>query len=193
MVGLSAGATIAGWAAATRPEVSRLVLAAPLVAPVGFPLPLVRLFVKFPRIVPRLYWWWDPRVKAKIVGSPHAYPGFPLPGIMSFLHLSEWLYDGSVSVGHDLERVVLVTNPGDFAIRKDAARAFASAVFERHRAYLGEAVIDAGLKWMHDFVDPLSPSTGTTQQVADILLASLGTGEPTAGGVLVPPLVTEQP
>ena len=193
VVGLSAGATIAGWAAATREEVSRLVLAAPLVAPVGFPLPLVRLFVKFPRIVPRLYWWWDPRVKAKIVGSPHAYPGFPLPGIMSFLHLSEWLYDGSVVVGHDLERVVLVTNPGDFAIRKDAAKAFASAVFERHSAYLGEALIDAGLKWMHDFVDPLSPSTGTTRQVADILLASLGTGEPTAGGVLVPPLVTEQP
>lgn len=193
VVGLSAGATIAGWGAATRHEVSRLVLAAPLVAPVGFPLPLVRLFVKFPRIVPRLYWWWDPRVKAEIVGSPHAYPGFPLPGIMSFLHLSEWLYDGSVQVGHELERVVLVTNPGDFAIRKDAAKAFASAVFGPHSAFLGEALIDAELKWMHDFVDPLSPSTGTAEQVAAILLAALGTGEPTAGGVLVPPLVTEQP
>ena len=192
-VGLSAGATIAGWAAATRHEVRRLVLAAPLVAPVGFPLPLVRVFVKFPRVVPRLYWWWDPRVKAKTVGSPHAYPGFPLPGIMSFLHLSEWLYDGSVQVGHDLERVVLVTNPGDFAIRKDAAQAFASAVFEARAGYFGEALIDPELKWMHDFVDPLSPSTGTTEQVAAILLASLGTGEPTAGGVLVSPLVTEQP
>jgi hypothetical protein len=192
-VGLSAGATIAGWAAATRQEVSRLVLAATLVAPVGFPLPLVRLFVKFPRIVPRLYWWWDPRVKAKIVGSPHAYPGFPLPGIMSFLHLSEWLYDGSVQVGHDLERVVLVTNPGDFAIRKDAAKAFTSLVFWPRAEQSGEALIDPDLKWMHDFVDPLSPSTGSTEQVAAILLASLGTGEATAGGVLVQPLVTEQP
>ncbi len=192
VVGLSAGATIAGWAAATRHEVSRLVLAAPLVAPVGFPLPLVRLFVKFPRIVPRLYWWWDPRVKARTVGSPHAYPGFPLPGIMSFLHLSEWLYGGSVRVGHDLERVVLVTNPGDFAIRKDAAKALASTVFAPHAGYYGEALIDADLKWMHDFVDPLSPSTGTTEQVAAILLAALGTGDPTAGGVLVAPLVTEQ-
>ena len=191
-VGLSAGATIAGWAAATRHEVRRLVLAAPLVAPVGFPLPLVRLFVKFPRVVPRLYWWWDPRVKAKTAGSPHAYPGFPLPGIMSFLHLSEWLYDGSMQLGHDLERVVLVTNPGDFAIRKDAARAFASAVFAPRAESFGEALIDPGLKWMHDFVDPLSPSAGTTEQVAAILLAALGTGEPTAGGVLVQPLVTEQ-
>jgi len=86
-----------------------------------------------------------------------------------------------------------VTNPGDFAIRKDAARTFASAVFAPRAAYFGEAGIDAGLNWMHDFVDPLSPSTGTIQQVAAILLASLGKGEPTAGGVLVPPLVTEQP
>jgi hypothetical protein len=88
---------------------------------------------------------------------------------------------------------VLVTNPGDFAIRKDAAKAFASAVFAPHAATFGEALIDADLKWMHDFVDPLSPSTGTAEQVAAILLASLGTGDPTAGGVLVPPLVTEQP
>ena len=121
LLGLSAGATMAAWGAATRPEVSRLVLAAPLAAPVGFPMLLVRLFARFPRIVPRIYWWWDPRVKDKIVGSPYAYPGFPLPAIMSFLALSEWLFDGSVRVGHQLDRTVLVTNPGDFAIRKDVA------------------------------------------------------------------------
>lgn len=193
VLGLSAGATMAGWAAATRGEVSRLVLAAPLVAPVGFPMPLVRLFVKFPRIVPRIYWWWDPRVKERIEGSPYAYPGFPIPGIMSFLHLSEWLYDGTVRAGHELERVVLVTNPGDFAIRKDAARDFASTVFGGHAEYLGEATVDPALKWMHDFVDPLGPSGGTTEQVSAILLATLGPGEPAAGGVLVPPLVTAQP
>jgi hypothetical protein len=112
---------------------------------------------------------------------------------MSFLHLSEWLYDGSVQVGHDLERAVLVTNPGDFAIRKDAARAFAATVFRPRAQSFCEALIDPDLKWMHDFVDPRSPSTGTAQQVAAILLASLGTGDPAAGGVLVAPLVTKQP
>ncbi len=192
-IGLSAGGTMAGWAAATRPEVARLVVAAPLVAPVGFPEPLVRLFVKFPRIVPGIYWWWDPRVKAKITGSPHAYPGFPLRGIMPFLHLSEWLYDGSVAAGHELERTVLVTNPGDFAIRKDVARSFAERVFAPASIRFGEAHVDPDLKWMHDFVDPLSPSTGTTEQVTAVLLAGLGTGEPTATGVLVEPLVGEQP
>lgn len=189
VVGLSAGATLAGWAAATRTEVSRLVLAAPLVAPTGAPMPLVRLLVKFPRIVPRLYWWWDPRVKEKIVGSPHAYPGFPVPGIIPFLHLSEALFDHSTPVGHRLARTVLIENPGDFAIRKDAARDLAETVFFPRSDVTGIACIDPELKWMHDFVEPLSAGSGTTEQVVAVLLAALGAGDPAAGGVLVPPLV----
>lgn len=193
VIGLSAGATLAGWAAANRAEVARLVLAAPLVAPVGFPLPLVRLMVRFRGAVPKLYWWWDPRKKADLGHSPYAYPGFPIPGLMPFLHLSEALIDHSVSAAHELDRVVLTSNPGDFAIRRDAARAYAAGVFGVRSGYYGEANIDPGLKWMHDFVDPYSPGAGTTEQVVAILAAALGVGDPTAGGVLVPPLVTEQP
>jgi pimeloyl-ACP methyl ester carboxylesterase len=193
VVGLSAGATLAGWAAATRGEVSRLVLAAPLVAPTGFPLPLIRAMVRYPSIVPRFYYWWDPRKKARLGHSPYAYPGFPVPGLMPYLHLSEALFDHSVEAGHSLERVVLVTNPGDFAIRKDAARDFASGVFGVRAERFGEARVDGALKWMHDFVDPFSPDAGTTEQVVAILSAALGVGESSAGGLLVAPLVPEQP
>ncbi len=193
VIGLSAGGTLAGWAAANRAEVERLVLAAPLVAPKGFPLPLVRLMVRFPILVPRIYWWWDPRKKADLGHSPYAYPGFPIPGVMPFLHLSEAMMDHSVVAGHRLERVVLTSNPGDLAIRRDAARTFAGDVFGVRSGYYGEANIDPGLKWMHDFVDPYSPDAGTTEQVVAILTAALGVGEPAAGGVLVSPLLTEQP
>ena len=189
--GLSAGATLAGWAAATRPEVVRLVLAAPLVAPTGIPMPLVRLLVKFPRIVPKIYFWWDPRKKAALGHSPYAYPGFPLTGIVPFLQLSEGLFDQSVGVAHELDRSVLTQNPGDFAIRKDAARGFAENLFFLRSKVSGIARIDPELKWMHDFVDPWSPDAGTTAQVVAILLASLGEGDPSAGGVLVPLLVPE--
>lgn len=193
VVGLSAGATLAAWAAATRTEVSRLVLAAPLVAPKGAPLPLVRALVRFPRIVPRFYYWWDPRKKADLGHSPYAYPGFPVPGLVPYLHLSEALFDHTVPAGHRLERTVLLSNPGDFAIRRDAARSFASGVFAPFSDYAGEANVDGALKWMHDFVDPWSPGSGSTEQVVAVLLACLGPGEPTAGGVLVPPLVSGQP
>ncbi len=174
VVGLSAGATMAGWAAATRSEVSRLVLAAPLVAPVGFPLPLVRAVREVP----------PDRAPALLVVGPAGEgeasraartptPASRCPGIMTFLHLSEWLYDHSVRLGHDLERVVLVTNPGDFAIRQGrgaGVRAHASSATRPTTS--ARRTIDADLKWMHDFVDPLSPATGTTEQVVAILLGS---------------------
>jgi carboxylesterase len=193
VIGLSGGATLAAWAAATRIEVRRLVLAAPLVAPTGIPQPLVRALVRFRAIVPRFYYWWDPRKKAELGHSPYAYPGFPVPGLVPYLHLSESLFDHAVVAGHRLERVVLVTNPGDFAIRRGPARAFATGVFAPHADCYAEALVDGGLKWMHDFVDPWSPGAGTPEQVVAILLAAFGTGDPSAGGVLVPPLVPEQP
>lgn len=191
--GLSAGAAVAGWVAATRPEVTRLVLAAPVAAPKAVPLPLVRLFARRPGLAPRFYYWWDPRVKENLGHSPHAYPGFPVPGLVPYLQLTEALTDGAVHAGHELERVVLLRNPGDFAIRHDAARAFAGAAFGASARVSAEVVMDGDLKWMHDFVDPWSPGAGTAAQVADILLACFGVGEPSAGGLLVPPLPEPQP
>lgn len=193
VVGLSAGGTMASWASATRDEVRRAVVMAPLVAPKGFPMPAVRLCVKFPRIVPRMYMWWDSKAKADLGHSPHAYPGFPMPGVMPFLHLSESLFDHSVAVGHRLERFVLVTNDNDAAVGQDAARAFAVTVFADSADYFAEARVDPGLNWDHDFVDPWSPAGGSTEQVVAVVLAALGVGEPTARGLLVPPLVSEQP
>lgn len=195
VIGLSAGGCLAAWAAATRPEVSRAVLVAPLVGPKGLPMPAVRLCVKFPRIVPNFYLWWDPRLKAELSKSqsPHAYPGFPLPGLMPFLQLSEALFDGSVPVTERLQRVVLVTNPSDLAVRGDQASAFATRVFAAEADTYGEGNVDPELQWTHDFVDPWSTAGGSTEQVVAVLTAALGVAEPTAGGVLVPPLLTEQP
>ena len=191
--GLSAGGVLAAWAA-TRREVRRAVLLAPLVAPKGVPLPVVRLLARFPRLVPRFYYWWDPRLKENLGHSPHAYPGFPLPGLVPYLQLAEALLDGAVAVEPGgLERVVLVTNPGDFAIRRDAARRFATTVFASGAGYYGEATVAAELGWWHDFVDPWSPHGGTTEQVLGVLRASFGVDDPAAGGVLVPPLVQRQP
>lgn len=191
VAGLSGGGNVAAWAAATRDEVDRLFLIAPSVAPFGCPVALVRFAATHPRLVPNLYWWWDPRVKEKLEGSPYAYPGFPLPGMVAYLQLSEWLIDGTVTAGHELERVVLLTNHGDFAVRRGVARQFTSTVFGAQAGYLGEARIDPGLKWMHDFVDPTA-GAGSALEVAAILQAGFGVGDPAAGGVLVPPLVSEQ-
>lgn len=188
VVGLSAGGVLAAWAAATRHEVSRAVLSAPFVAPKSIPMPVVRLLIRFRPVIPRVYFWWDPRKKENLGESPYVYPGFPLPGMVPFLHLGEALYDGHVQPNHRLRRVVLVSNPGDFAIRRDVARTFTFRVFESRTDTIAEASIDGNLGWWHDFVDPWGPHVGTADQAAAIFSAALGIGEDASAlGTLVPP------
>lgn len=184
VVGLSAGGVLAAWAAATRAEVSRLLLIAPLIGPKGFPMPAVRLAVKFPKLIPNFYLWWDPRLKANLGHSPYAYPGFPLPGVIRFLHLSESMFDGSVPAAHRLERAVLVTNPSDLAVRADAATEFAARVFKPDADFYAHLSVERGLKWTHDFVDPWSPDGATPDQVVAVLAAGLGVGDPSAHELL---------
>ncbi len=55
------------------------------------------------------------------------------------------------------------------------------------------AEIDPSLRWMHDFVDPFTPGTATTEQTTAIIRAALGVGAPDAAACMVPPLVSAQP
>lgn len=194
VVGLSAGGVLASWAAATRPEIRRAAVASPFVAPKAIPMGLVRLLIRFRPLVPRIYFWWDPRKKADLGESPYVYPGFPLPGMVPFLHLAQSLLDGRVHAVNHLRRFVLISNPGDFAIRRDVARRFALRTFTGRADVLVEATIDGALGWWHDFVDPWGPHIGPTEQVAEVFLSALGVArDATAGGALVDPVPTVDP
>lgn len=194
VVGLSAGGVVAGWVAATRIEVERVVLSAPFVAPKAIPYPVVRLLIRFKSLVPGIFFWWDPRKKADLGESPYVYPGFPLPGMVPFIHLGEALYDRHVDVVNTPRRVALTSNPGDFAIRRDVARTFTHRVFDGHAGSVLEVTLDGGLGWWHDFVDPWGPHHGPAEQVAEIFCAALGVAvDPSAGGAIVDPLPPSDP
>ncbi|HSK47775.1 MAG TPA: hypothetical protein VLA05_07215, partial [Coriobacteriia bacterium] len=163
-------------------------------APKGIPLPVVRLLVRFRPLIPKVYFWWDPRKKENLGESPYVYPGFPLPGMVPFLHLAESLYDGKVEPTNHLRRVVLVSNPGDFAIRRDIARKFFSRVYEGRADMTAEVTLDPALGWWHDFVDPWGPHVGPADQVSEVFLAALGAGaDPAARGAIIAPLPMLEP
>lgn len=194
VMGLSAGGILAGWAAATRPEVQRVVLVAPFVAPKAIPLPVVRLLIRFRPIIPGMYFWWDPRKKENLGESPYVYPGFPLPGMVPFLHLGQALLDGRVAPASPLERAALVSNPGDFAIRRDVAKRYAERAFGASHGGLVEVTLDSELGWWHDFVDVHGPHGGPTEQVAEVFSAAFGIADdPSAGGAIVEPLPAPAP
>lgn len=194
VLGLSAGGVLAAWAAANRSEVRRAVLSAPFVAPKGFPMPVVRLLIRLRRFVPKMYFWWDPRKKENLGESPYVYPGFPLPGMVPFLHLAQSLYDQRVVPANRLRRVVLVSNPGDFAIRRDVASRFLTRVFADHAETTAEANIDGELGWWHDFVDPWGPHIGPVDQVTELFMSAFGVAsDAAAGGALLDPVPVADP
>lgn len=187
VVGLSAGAIVAGWAGAFRSEVDRIALVAPIAAPKGFPLFVVRLLIRFHRLLPKWWIWWDPRLKANLGESPYVYPGFHVPGLVPFLHLANALRERRVEPTNQLRSVVLLTNPGDFAVRQDVARAFAFSTFTGHADVVAEAVVDGNLGWWHDFVDPHSKHGATAEEVERIVEALLGMADGSAGALLSTP------
>lgn len=184
-VGLSAGGALAAWAGATRPEIERIVSLSPFIAPKGVPLALGRLVVRLHRFVPTTYVWWDPLKKTDLGECPPAYPGFPLRAIVPFMHLGESLHDGHTMPSHRLRRVVLVTNPGDFLIRRDAARTTIARMFSGHAEEVRELTISKDVGWWHDFVDQRAMNHGEAEQVAVIVLSALDeSSDPAAVGVI---------
>ena len=184
VVGLSTGGLVAAWAATTRDEVERLVTSAPVVTPKGVPMPLVRLAVRFPRLLPPIYLWWDPKKKDELGESPYVYPGFPLRSIFRFMLFGVLMSSRTVRPKHRLERVGVTTNVNDAAVSLEEGRWLVRRTFGDHSGELVEVVIDAKLGWGHDYVDPSGPAHGSPAQVADVFLAGLGlTGDDTAGGL----------
>ena len=185
VVGLSTGGLVAAWTATTRDEVKRLLASAPVVTPKGVPMPLVRLAVTFPRLLPPIYLWWDPKKKDKLGESPYVYPGFPLRSIFRFMLFGVLMSSRIVRPQHALDRVAVTTNVNDAAVSLQEGRWFVRRTFEGHATQLVEVAIDARLGWGHDYVDPSGPAHGSPAQVADLFLTGLGlTDDETAGGLV---------
>lgn len=183
--GFSGGGVLACWAAATREGISRVAAASPVASPKGVPIPLARLLVRFHSFVPPVWIWWNPAKKADLGESPYVYPGFHLPALVPYLRLANLLADRKVIAAYPLTSAVLLFNPGDFAVRRDAAVRLMGRTFAETTPHAQELSLDKGLGWWHDFIDQDGPHHATPVQVADVVLSSLGLADETAGGMIV--------
>lgn len=173
-VGFSAGGALATWAAATRDEVDRVVAISPLVAPKGFPVWVVRLLVRFRKLLPATWVWWDVRMKAEYGGSSHVYPGFPMTGLVPFLHVGVCLHDERVLASHRLSGATLISNPNDIAVRSSVAEIMLARVFAGMSSSISEIILKRSLGWPHDFVDPHIASSGDAADIAGLILHAAG-------------------
>lgn len=116
VVGLSGGGALTGWLAAHHDAVDEAVLLAPLVAPRVLPTSTVAPVARLSRVTPDLYLWWDSERKAELAEPPYAYPRYSVRSLGAFLAVGRAAQQPHPGRTTELQRLVVVSNPGDLAV-----------------------------------------------------------------------------
>lgn len=157
VAGLSASGVMAAWAAHERAEVERAVIIAPGFAFKLVPAPLTRLVTRVARALPNRFIWWDPRARASSAGPLHAYPRFSTHALAEFNRIAFDVQD-RVRQAKPLARSLLVIlNERDPAVDNEVTL----DLVRRWREWGAEVRVytfPAGLKLMHDLIDPDQPA-----------------------------------
>lgn len=172
VVGLSGGGTLAGYLAAQRDEVDRVVLIAPLVVPKILPefavAPVARAF----RVLPDMYWWWDGEQKAALADPPYAYPRFSFRSLGAFLAIGRAAQAGQPRTT-TLDKLVVITNENDNAVSNAGVNALARALEP-----LAQTRVDydfsKDLGYGHDLVDPLGENAENLAAIYPVIGPLLG-------------------
>jgi carboxylesterase len=160
IAGLSAGGVLAAWAAQFRADVDLAVVLSP-----AFGLPFVpswasSLYRSVVPHVPNFFVWWDPRVKEKINGPPHAYPRFSTKSVAETFRLGKEVRDAAKTSKPAAKHIQVVLSAFDTAIHLPTARKVVEE-WKQHGADVSVYEFAKDLKIWHDMIDPLQ----ATQQI----------------------------
>ena len=114
--GLSAGGVMAAWAAQFRSDIDLAVGMAPATGLPYVPMWVSTLFRKLAPHLPSMYIWWDPRVKEKSNGPPHAYPRFSTRGLAEVFRLGRDVLDAAETTVPACSRLLCITSAFDAAV-----------------------------------------------------------------------------
>lgn len=168
IAGLSGGGVMAAWAAQFRPDVDLAVVMGP-----AFGLPFVpawvsKIFRSWAPHLPDLFIWWDPRVKEKIVGPPHAYPRFCTHGLAEIFRFGKEVQDASKQTAPAAKRIQMITSAFDTAIHLPTAHKVAER-WKAQGANVTTYEFPKEMKIWHDMIDP-AQSTQQIDKVYPIVL-----------------------
>lgn len=156
VAGLSAGGTLAAWAAQQRDDVAQAVLIAPLFHIVGLPPFSIRPAASTILATPNFYMWWDNEARERAIGPPYAYPRYPVHAVGALLRLSFAVQDNATREPPAVRNILLVNNDADGAISNGATAAFGE-LWARNGASVRSYTFPAELNLDHDVIDPNHP------------------------------------
>jgi esterase/lipase len=175
VIGLSGGASAAGWLAQERADVDQAIVIAPMYGILSIPPFAVKPVTTAALTIPNIFVWWDPATKEAMPGTENSYPRFSTRAIGQLLRLGRHVQDAATDTPPVAGRVVAVTNPADHAVNN----AVFDDIVERWRTsgYPVETyVFPAELSLPHDVIEPGHPQART--EVVYPLLIDLANGAP---------------
>jgi pimeloyl-ACP methyl ester carboxylesterase len=165
--GHSLGGTLAVHAAATIPQVERIVAIAPFLGIVGLPRHLHAVMLPLVRRLPNLFLWWDP-VERERQGPAHGYPRYPLRALAVGLGIADAVFADSRRTP-PARAIDLVINAQESSVNNAAVQRLAA----RWRAVHAPVAVHRldGLPPSHDIIEPLrAHSTRARETIVRLLL-----------------------
>jgi pimeloyl-ACP methyl ester carboxylesterase len=157
VLGISSGATLAGWLAA-RTHVDSAIAVAPFCGLRELRGELNDALGMLLRVAPNVFGWWDPRRKED-QPPPHGYPRYATRALGESLLISSCISAEPRTAGDHGRRAILVVNEHDPVVNNaHAARRFAEL---EDCGVACERVVLHGLPHIHDIVEPAIPQART--------------------------------
>lgn len=159
LAGLSAGGTLAMWAAQHRSDLDRVVIMAPLIGAGVVPAALTRPVTNLALLMPSRYMWWDGEGKD---ASPrivyYSYPGYETRGMGQMLRIGLAILQEARSSTPNSKNILIITNGNDQAVNRDEIRKIVAEWQNNPDTAVETYEFDAATGLPHDFVTVEHPA-----------------------------------
>ncbi len=154
LVGISAGAVAAAWAAQQRSDLDHAVLIAPALGYAGAPALFARVITQIFLWWPNQFIWWDRTQKEQIPGPLHAYPRFSTRAVGQIFSLGRAVLNAAAQSAPRTREISVVTSAADVAVN----RLMIAELVRRWQAHGEQTVFmhefPAQMSIIHDMIDP---------------------------------------
>lgn len=171
IVGISAGAVLAAYAAQYRPEADLAMPIAPVLGSPNIPAWLTSPLATIGQLLPNQFRWWDPDQKDARRSPPYCYPRFATRVLATVAALGLKVLRDAARYPPRARRIIVVVNEADEAVANPPVELLA-ARWHAHGAKVHIHRFPRERQLIHDCIDP-SQELQQTDYVYPILLRLL--------------------
>ncbi len=186
VVGLSLGGLLASYMGKMRDEVAEVRLVSPFIQPKSVPEWVDAPFDAAMRALPDVYSWWNPKLHEKEVAGTWATPKFSMKAIGAQIAFRRQVERTDAARKTKLDRVLLVLNEADIAVRNDVAARFVTSQLEPVAELTEVVELSKSLGFTHDVFEPNGDNHDAMDRVRDELWPVLGLTPPPHGTLDAP-------